>query len=405
MRSVWGSRSHHDREKSVVVSHKELGTPIPVLILFMITPNLRKVIVKLGFQDAYIQKKAEEVLSIARTKGLRIEHDTPVLVCYDMNGPLTNTQDTVLYPITGIQEAIGVLKKDNIQKALVSGWDMTTLARFRDQRLQAPYLHIVGELGMVWDWKGEVQEVSPIAMQEVYRMKEILYREVARENLKIGIQGNKSSRITGVFFEAEGFERANLKNHLLLEGKKITTQDIFHSLQNEQGFVWKDNRIIFPCEQSYIQEIDRVLRTVFTLHSVRLALEKDRIALWVDPTDKKDYSPEDMKSFFSKILPAPWEVFIHDDFGAEIIFRDEEGKKVSKESTARLLGERLFNGKPFLLTHVGDRSSDVFIGDDSIFFAQKDTSAEQYCKENNIPHVIVEHGGDYSLILAALLEI
>ncbi|MCH7828838.1 hypothetical protein IH982_03210 [Patescibacteria group bacterium] len=371
----------------------------------MITPNLRKVIAKLGFQDAYIQRKAEEVLSIARTKGLHIEHDALILVCYDMNGPLTSTRDTALHPITGIQEAIGVLEKDNIQKALVSGWDMTTLARFRDQRLQAPYLHIVGELGMVWDWKGEVQEVSPIAMQEVYRMKEILYREVARENLKIGVQGNKSSRITGVFFEAEGFRRANLVNHLLLKGKKITTKDIFQSLQNEQDFVWDDDRIIFPCKQPYIQEIDRVLRTVFTLHSVRLALEKDRIALWVDHIDKEDYSPKDMKSFFSKILPAPWEVFVHDDFGAEIMFRDEEGKKISKESTAHLLGERLFNDKPFILTHVGDRSSDVFIGDDSIFFAQKGTSAEMYCIENNIPYISVMHGGDYSLILAALLKI
>ncbi len=371
----------------------------------MISLNLRKLIVKLGFSEAYIQKKVEEVLRIAKSKNLYIGPDVSLLVCYDMNGPLTSTRDAALYPIIGIQEAIGVLEKDNVKRALVSGWDMTTLAYFRDQRLLAPYLNIVGELGMAYEWEGQVHELSPIPLQEVYRMEEVLFREAARENLKIAIQGNVSSRITGIFLEAESFQRGNLSNHLLLNGEKITSRDIFQSLQNDGGFVWDDSgRITFPCTQPYIQEIDRVLRTVFTLHSVRLALEKDRIALWVDPLDKEQYTLEDMKSFFAKILPTPWEVFVHDDFGAEIIFRDEEGKKVTKETTARLLGERLFYGKPFILTQVGDRSSDVFAGENSIFFAQNDTSAQMYCIENNVPYVSVEHGGDYSLILAAMLE-
>lgn len=370
----------------------------------MISQNLRQLIVKLGFSEAYIQRKVEEVLYIAKSKNLYMGPNVSLLVCYDMNGPLTSTRDAALYPIAGIQEAIGVLEKNNIKRALVSGWDMTTLACFRDQRLTMPDMSIVGELGMMWEWKGHIQEIAPISLQEVYRMKETLFREAARENLKIGVQGNKSSRITGVFLEAESFQRGNLSNHLLLNGKKITSKDIFQSLQNDQGFVWDDDRIVFPCTQPYIQEIDRVLRTVFTLHSVRLALEKDMIALWIDPLDKEDYTLEDMKSFFTKILSAPWEVFVHDDFGAEIIFRDEEGKKVNKETTARLLGEKLFYGKPFILTQVGDRSSDVFTGENSIFFAQKDTSAETYCIENKIPYVSVEHGGDYSLILAAMLE-
>lgn len=367
----------------------------------MISQNLLHLIKKLGFQENYIQKKAEEVLSIAKAKGLRMGPDAFMLACYDMNGPLTSTRDTALHPIEGIQQAMRALEKHTIQKALVSGWDMTTLACFRDQRLSMPSLHIVGELGMVWDWQGQAQEVSPVALEEVYRMKEVLFREAAKENLKIGLQGNQSSRITGVFLEAEGPQRANLANHLLLKGKKITTQDIFQSLQGEE-FRWKDEKIFFPCQQHSVKEIDRVLRTIFTLHSVRLSFQNNKVALWVDPFDKNDYSLEHMKRFFSRILPSSWEVFVHDDFGAEVMFRDGEGKKVSKESTARLLGQKLFGSNPFVMTHVGDRSSDVFLGEDAVFFAQRSSSAEQYCKENNIPHVIVEHGVDYSLILAAL---
>lgn len=370
----------------------------------MISVALSKIISKLGFTEQYIQKKVEEVLAVATLKNLHIGADTPMLICYDMNGPLTSTRDAALHPIAGIREAIGALERNSVERALVSGWDMTTLAYFRDQRLCIPSLHIVGELGMVWEWEGKIQEVNPIAMQEVYHMKEALFREAARENLKIGVQGNKSSRITGVFFEAEGSQRGNLSSHLLINGKKITSKDIFQSLQKDQGFVWDNGRIIFPCTQLCIQEIDRVLRTVFTLHSVRLALQNDKIVLWVDPLDKEGYTLEDMKGFFARILPVPWEVFVNDGFGADIIFRDEEGKKVHKETTARLLGERLFYGKPFVLTQVGDRSSDVFTGENSIFFAQKDTTAEMYCIENKIPYVSVEHGGDYSLILAAMLE-
>ena len=339
------------------------------------------------------------------TKNLVVGPGTSFFICYDVNGLLTNTHDAALHPLPGVREALHILKKENVKKVLVSGWDIASLVAFRDRRLELSNLSIVGEHGAVWEQGGRIHEINPIAQQQVLAMKEAVFRGAAQEQLKVAIQGNVSSRVTGLFFEAEGQNRGNLAKHILVEGSEVSIHAIFDELKKEKGFRFVDGKILFSPNQSTIQEFDRVLRTVFPLRSVRLALEKDDIAFWIDTEDRADYTIKDMKIFLKKVLSDSWNVMIHDDFGADIMFQAEPEKKITKESTSYLLSEKIFGGQPHIVTNVGDRPSDVFVGDRSIFFAQKDTEAEIYCRKNNIPHVIVKHGGDYSLILAALLRI
>ena len=366
----------------------------------MISQNLKNSIKKAGFTESYIREKIEEVLAIAKTKDIAIGPGISLFICYDMNGPLTSTHDTALHPLPGIRETLSIIKKNNVKKALVSGWDIPTLTAFRDERLKLSDLNIIGEHGAVWEHEGEVHEVSPIPKERVLEMKEALLREAAKENLKIAIQGNMSSRITGIFFEADSSTKGNLSKHILIAGKEISTDAVFHELNKDLKFRFVDGKILFSPNQASIEEFDRVLRTVFPLRSVRLNLIDNDIAFWVDANDRRDYSLKELEAFLEKALPVSWKVMIHDDFGVDIIFKDNS---VTKEATSYLAAEKLFDGQVDIITNVGDNPSDVFTKDRSIFFAQRGSGAERHCVESGIPHIAVEHGGDYTLILAALL--
>ena len=94
----------------------------------MISSNLQKHIIELGFDLSYIEGKVKEVLAIAKVKNLAVDPDTSFFVCYDMNGPLTSTSDASLHSIPGVKEAISILKKENIKKFIINMFNGFNLA-------------------------------------------------------------------------------------------------------------------------------------------------------------------------------------------------------------------------------------------------------------------------------------
>jgi hypothetical protein len=356
-----------------------------------------RVAIEIGLTYEYIDEKAEEVIEIAKEK--KLDFKNPVLVCYDLNGPLTSTRDASLSPLPTVQRAMLVLKR--IPKAILSGWDITSLRYFRE-KLGINELGLIGEMGAVVEQSGRIVEIYPVA-EGHYEMKRRIYEKAAESGLKIAIQGNVSTRVVCVYFEADEEDRGNLRNHFLVKNTNVTTEDIFNALRRKENFRYDGEKIEFEVTTENIKEIDRVLSKDFPLQSVRLDKVGQKIALWRDNKDNRDFSLEDMIEFIKSTVPKGWNINPNADYCVDLVF-EGDGVKLNKEKTANVFARKMFETNEYIITNVGDRKADVLMGKNTLFFPQYGTEAHRYCKKNGIPHVPVLHGGDYSLIITETIR-
>lgn len=370
----------------------------------MISDYLQRLILELGLTTEYIEEKVEETLAVAKLKGINLS--LPALVGFDMNGPLTATNDATLFPLTIVQRGILALRGEKIKRVLISGWDLTSLKHFRNRRLGIETIGLIGELGATWEYDGKTIEFNPIPAEKHFLMKQGFFLGAANHNLKIALQGNISSRVADFYFEADGPSRGNTKNHFLVKNHEAKIVDIYQALQKDGGFNFSeaDNAIIFEPSTTNIRSLDFVLGKVFTLQSVRLDMVNGKIYLWRDETDREDFSLRQMEEYARSFSPSEWKIEANQDHSVDIIYQGD-GIRLNKETTANNMAENLFGSNNYIITNVGDRKSDVFTGQNTIFFAQYGTPASKHCKENRIPFIQVLHGGDYALILAALYGI
>jgi len=363
--------------------------------------KIEKLAMEIGLSYEYIEEKVEETIEIAKEK--KLDFKNPVLVGYDLNGPLTSTRDASLFPRPTVQRAMSYLIGENVSKAILSGWDMRSLRYFRDRRLGITELALIGEMGAVYEDSGQIFEIDPISKRIHYEMKRRIYEKAAEEGLKIAIQGNVSTRVACVYFEADEEDRGNLRNHFLVTDTHVTTGDIFNALRKKGNFRYNGEKIEFEITTENIKEIDYVLSKVFTLQSVRLEKVGQKIALWRDNKDNREFSLEDMIEFSKSAVPKGWKVDPNPDYCVDLVF-EGDGVKLNKEKTANVFARKKFKSNEYIITNVGDKKADILMGENTLNFPQYGTEARRYCKKNGIPHVPVLHGGDYSLIIAELLQ-
>ena len=358
---------------------------------------LEKVAFEIGLTGDYMEDKAEEVIRIAEEKELNIQK--PILVGYDMNGPLTATFDASLQPLITVQKGILALHGNEVYKVIMSGWDIITLRNFRDERIGISEMGLIGELGAVYEHQGQIFKMFSVGKEKHYRMKLRVYQEAAKEGLKIAIQGNISDRVACIYFEADSEKRGNVRHHFLVRDTDIKTQDIYEALRRKEEFGFDGKKIKFKPTVQTIEEMDFVLSQVYPLNSVRLASEGEEIALWRDNTDREDFTFENMLDFAEKVIPKEWKIDPNNGWCIDIIYRGDE-TKLNKEYTANKFGERVFGTDDFIITNIGDKKSDLLLGGNTLFFPQYGTEAQRYCEQNDILHIPVLHAGDYSLIIA-----
>jgi hypothetical protein len=358
--------------------------------------DIKKLACEIGFTKEYLKRKVELTLELAKEKGL--DFSLPVFVGYDMNGPLTSVDSATLHPYPNVKKCISMLGELKCYPCLISGWDLTSLRFFRDKRLEVQ-MGIIGELGAIYEFEGKIYEPFPVEEEKYYEIVQSIYEKAAELKLKVAKQGNLSKRVICVYFEADSAKRGNLANHFLR--KEITTKDIFEKLENKNNFEFDGKKIKFEPAFETIKEIDNILTKIYPLCSVRLAKNGDKIAIWIDKGDNP-FSLEEMASIAKQIAPKGWEIDINQDFCVDFVYEGDK-VKLNKEKTANIFAKRVFD-EEFILTNVGDKKGDVLLGENTIFFAQYCTEAENYCKENDIPYVPVVNGIDYTLIMAEILK-
>ena len=364
--------------------------------------EIERLAFELGLTGDYIQSKAEETLELARVKG--INFSLPTLVGFDAQGPQVRIIDANFTPLVNVQKAIlAIHPSPRVYRVIISGWDLTTLRFFRDTRLGIRNMGLIGEMGSVFEADGRIIRVNPITEKKHYEMKKRIFTASAEAGLKIAIQGNLSNRVADIYFEGDGPDRGDLKNYFLVKGTDVQIQDLYELIRKRAGFGLTEQGIVFEPTLGNIQEIDWVLGRAKPLTSVRLFRQGEKICLTRDNEDKSDFTLEKMKRFARQIVPDDWEVDPNPDFCVDLIYRGD-GIVTSKECTANIFANRIFATGDFVITNVGDKKGDVLIGQNTISFTLMGTAADQYCRENGIPHVSVVNAVDYSLVMAEILN-
>jgi hypothetical protein len=344
--------------------------------------------------------KADALEAMIQQEEIDLE-EVEVLEGYDMNGPLTRTDDSDLPVHDSVAETFEELDVgENNFAALVSGHPIENLRYFRDKQLQQPELGMVGELGSVIVNGGTEMvhpEEDPLELHSIYRN---LYQKAAEQEVKLLPQNNVSNVVGCVRVEGEGVpgdERSGLYRRE--DVKNQSTEDIAQALEPHRGFNYNGEKITFEDNLRNAVVLTDTLREEFDYPGLRFEQNGDgEIAFYRDEQDREDYTLEDAHEFIAEEVPEDYEYLVNDDWGVDFLTSDE----ASKENGARALADKYFGDDNYVITHVGDKESDIMTSYDTFILPQEGTEAHQYAKENKIPHIPVEDGAEYAKIMAEL---
>ena len=366
---------------------------------------------KTGFgSDYYIPSQIEKVEEIAQQKGLDL-YSSQMIVGFDIQGPVVKLTDASFEPWHNIREAIlDFNNNSNIEKAIISGWDLKSLENFRDTKLGDLPISIIGELGSIINYENQIYEINPMEdTSELYNMELDLFKKAAKKELKIAIQGNASKNVNCFYFEGDEIGRGDVKNHFLVKDTEVNTKDIYQAIItshfNTDNFEYNNDadKICFEPTLKNIEIIDYFLRQVYTLQSVRLAEEDgNKISIRRDNDDDINFTIDDMVQFSEEAIPDSWEIDPNSDYCVDVISKNK-GYRPTKEAAIYELGKLKFGEDANIIyTNIGDKKGDVLTGPNTIFFAQIGSPAEDYCKEENIPYIPVVNAVDYFHIMAKI---
>lgn len=377
------------------------------MLMKMPTEHIARVAEECGFTPFYIDKKVKEVQEVADKKALDISSSN-ILAGYDVQGPAVRLVDASFYPWIHVRNSLSsIYENPSVGLSIVSGWDLTSLRNFRDIKLGrvGKSMDIIGELGAVFEYEGQVHEINPPPKIKKYEMEQKLFEEVAEAGLKIAIQGNYSERVSDFYFEGDEPGRGDIKSHFLVKGKSVKTEDVHQSIMaspfDASGFSYDGRKIVFEPTLENVKIADYVLRHVHPLQSMRFSKERNKISMMRDDKDRHDFELKDMEIFAKEVIPREWEVDPNTDFCVDVIYKGD-GIVSNKENAAHILAKKKFGNEKTIITNIGDKKGDVFTGNDTIFFPQMGTQSEEYCIKNNILHVPVISAIDYSLIIAEI---
>lgn len=119
-----------------------------------------------------------------------------------------------------------------------------------------------------------------------------------------------------------------------------------------------------------------------------------------------EFEYDDFERFISSVVEEYneeaeeefWASTYHDfsfDYG-------KKGYENLKTRAAQQIIEETGISDPVIATNTGDKPTDVLEMENSIFFAQQGTEAEEYCERNDIPYVTVENAAESFAIQAQL---
>jgi hypothetical protein len=352
-------------------------------------------------EESYLKSIVKNILN--KADELKLDLSGNIMVGLDVNGPIVSTDDNDLIPFKGATECIKYMMNiPGIEVSLMTGWDLSTMDFFRKNKLNMPEIGIVGEYGMVYERKGNFRYLYPYREDERLSFMCQILKLASEMELKVAFQGNYSPGSGAICVEAD--EHGNLLNHPLVKGRRPTIKQIFNSAKEKSKIelIEKEEKIIFENKPDNLKGIAETLFKVHPLISVRVKKEAGKkISIKIDPKDKPDFNFEKVKEF-AKIAEKETgrSSIAYEDHGVDLISKEAEKGNYSKDSGLREFGREAFGNKPFMVSIIGDKKSDIpkTLGD-VLFFPLKGSDAEPIAKERNVPSVSLIDVRDFSLAL------
>ena len=307
----------------------------------------------------------------------------PMLIGFDINGPLAPTTDAKLIPYDGITDRMVMVNAlGNARICMITGWDLKTAEVFANRRLGLSNACIIAEKGAVSRLDGITTHECVYSQDSIDRFAYHVMRVAKNRNLQVVIQPNVSSVSQSVYFN--GYEFAMLCDHILADdGVDLGTYIRSKGWVSTEADGWIHTSI--P-----IVELYNLMRTELPLVPIRLGCGPTKLCVRIDQSDGA-FSEHDLSEIGAELSILTGRAHnLNDD---RCIDFTDRNAKVSKERAAQRLGAQLF-GPNFILLCVGDSAGDNVSGDNAIFFAMEDTKAQSCANA-----ILVSDGREYMDII------
>lgn len=352
---------------------------------------------RIGLSTAYIEDKVAEVLSLAESAGLDLSGK--ILAGFDLNGPLTRTDDASLTGYRGVGELLRFLADTgDIYPVIITGWDSVTVTACA-QRMGLDTAGIICERGMLYRYDGHEHFLYPQRDEESYTFMACTWQLAAEAGLKVAFQGNRSSGSQAIMVEAD--ERAGIGLHPAVAGRRATLAAIYETACRDSDLAFDGDRLLFRPDAANMAGLYRALAGPYALTSLRAApAPGGRVAVTMGDRDRPDFTLDDLAAFCGRVAAASGRIaFVNPDYGVDFLTSEALSSRYSKESAALALGRRVFGECPFLTTSVGDKEQDIFSGPHTLCFAQAGSEVHDLLASRGTPYLTVQDGRDCALIL------
>jgi len=326
----------------------------------------------------------------------------PLLIGFDINGPLVSTEDASMTPYKGAPEALRFLSNiPNVKLCFVTGWDIVAVKVFASKLIGLPDINIISEKGMLYSKENQIHHIYPHSESENVDFAKTIFKIAAKKNLQIAIQGNISSGCQCVYFE--GYNRATLNAHPLVERVRIESKSLLdvlkrymieYSMQEDVIEIFATPEVVFD-----------ILKKNLPLFPIRIfdglnSKDKGHLFVKVDPKDDRSFNWNQLEETAKEISQRVNRSYdLNDDYSVDFTTLRADGGGFSKESAIHVIGDKLFENN-YIILNVDDKTGDGIEGDNALFFPQCDSEAMNV--QSNIALPVID-GREYALIIALFL--
>ncbi len=357
---------------------------------------------QLALDTAYLAELVGDILDVGEKFGRDLSGN---IVCgLDVNGPIVDCDDSELNAYPGASEAINYLiGVPEIEVTLCTGWDLASMAFFKENRLSVEGLGTVGEYGMVYERKGVHRYLYPYNEDEALRFVQDVLLAAVGNDVKVAFQGNYSTGAGAIYIE--GDHNGNLLEHPLVKGRRPTLKQLSEACKQDSRVALDEvaGRIRFKRDVSNMLGLYKALVKRHPLISVRVEQAgEDDLTIWIDDRDKDGFDFHALQG----VVPdferrSGRKALVYEDFGVDLIAPAVEQGNYSKDSGLRELGREVFGHDDFLSIIIGDKRSDIpNTLTKTLMAAQKGSSAEQIVIEEKIPSFYPLDVRDFSIAVA-----